>query len=113
MTGSADRITQIAVDGFKDYCVEFAAITGRAGERFEAGDWPGLQDDAAERLELYSVVVDHAVAGIESALGDGVTDHGVWATARTVYDEAVARRPDAEIAKSFFSSITRRVLRTG
>jgi isocitrate dehydrogenase kinase/phosphatase len=112
VNGSADRIAQIAAGEFKDYCLEFAAITARAPQRFQARDWHGLQEDSAARLELYNERVDQAVAGIDAALGAAAAANETWQLARSAYAEEVATRPDAEIGKTFFSSITRRVLKT-
>lgn len=112
MNGSADRIAQIAAGEFEDYCLEFATITARAPQRFQARDWHGLQEDSAARLELYNERVDQAVAGIGSALGTAAAANETWQAARSVYSKEVAARSDAEIAKTFFSSITRRVLKT-
>jgi len=112
VTGSTDRLARIAADAFQEYGADFAAITDRAGARFAARDWHGLQEDSAERLELYNVRVDRAVADIEAALGENVADHDVWTDARAAYAALIATRPDAEIGKTFFSSITRRVLKT-
>lgn len=112
MNGSADRIAQIAAGKFQDYCLEFAAITARAPQRFHARDWHGLQEDSAARLELYNERVDRAVAGIESALGTAAAANENWQAARSAYSKEVAARSDGEIGKTFFSSITRRVLKT-
>lgn len=112
MSGSADRIAKIAADEFDDYCSEFAAITARSPQRFQDRDWHGLQEDSAERLDLYNQRVDKAVAEIETTLGGDAAANDTWQLARTLYGVRVAKRPDAEIGKTFFSSITRRVLKT-
>ncbi|MCP4308468.1 MAG: bifunctional isocitrate dehydrogenase kinase/phosphatase [bacterium] len=112
MNGSADRIAKIAAGEFDDYCAEFAAITARAPQRFRDRDWHGLQEDSAGRLEIHNQRVDAAVAKIESALGADAASNETWQLARTRYGAELATRPDAEIGKTFFSSITRRVLKT-
>ncbi|MEA2002366.1 MAG: bifunctional isocitrate dehydrogenase kinase/phosphatase [Actinomycetota bacterium] len=112
MTGSRDPIAQIARSAFDGYTTEFAAITARAGGRFAARDWHGLQEDSTERLELYNLRVGQAVVEMTNMLGVSVSQPEAWGMARKAYGLLVADSPDAEIAKTFFSSITRRVLKT-
>ncbi len=88
MTRSGDLIARIALAAYDDYCVEFAAITARAGVRFADRDWHGLQADSVERLELYNTRVDQAVAELTSSLGSGASGHDSWAAARKEYDQA-------------------------
>ena len=47
-----------ARNAFRDYEARFDEITRRARDRFLARDWRGSYDDAAERLHLYSRVLD-------------------------------------------------------
>ena len=50
-----------ARNAFRDYVARFDEITHRARGRFLARDWPGSFNDAAERLHLYSRVLDGEV----------------------------------------------------
>ena len=43
---------------FDAYQAAFKAVTHRAQQRFEQCDWPQMQADAEERLDLYKVHVD-------------------------------------------------------
>ena len=47
-----------AQKAFRDYEARFDEITRRGRDRFLARDWRGGHDDAAERLQLYSRVLD-------------------------------------------------------
>jgi len=108
----AKGIVEICVAGFERYCTGFAVITKRATKRFSNRDWHELQDDAAERLALYNRSVDTVVEQIHSgglvAAGDG----RAWAGAKHDFGVAVAATPFAPIGRTFFSSVTRRVLET-
>ncbi len=106
------RIAEIVSDFFDAYGVAFVTITSRAKDRFARRDWQGLHDDSAERLALYNRTVDDAVAGLEEAIGAQLVQPATWEAARLAYQDLVERRADTEIAKTFFSSITRRVLKT-
>jgi len=97
---------------FDSYQGQYAAITQRAKARFENRDWPGIQDDAGERLDLYKKVVDETVVEINRVLGGRVNDPEIWMRAKVVYAELVAKVALWELAETFFNSITRRVFAT-
>ncbi|MBA3658468.1 MAG: bifunctional isocitrate dehydrogenase kinase/phosphatase [Gemmatimonadales bacterium] len=93
------------LDGFRE-------VTLRARARFEARDWWGAQADAAERLELYRVHLDAAVSDTRDILQDAVMARPLWARIRAAHAERSADRPDAELAETFFNSVTRKVFST-
>lgn len=88
----------------------FAEVTGRARTRFLSRDWRGAAEDAAARLALYSGAVDAAVDALRGRIApaEGEGDHPLKAR----YAAAVAGRTDAELARTFFNSVVRRVLGT-
>ncbi len=98
-----------AWDRYRD---RFAAITRRAGTRFEQRDWHGMQNDMVERLELYRDVVDHLTVEVRDLLDDRVQDRLVWASLKAVYSGLIADRDDWDIAETFFNSLTRRIFTT-
>jgi isocitrate dehydrogenase kinase/phosphatase len=98
-----------AYDGYER---GFEEITQRARARFERRDWSGAQADATERLELYRAYVDAAVADVNDILEDAVMERTVWAAMKSDHALRTARRPDAELAETFFNSVTRRVFST-
>ncbi len=68
-----------AIDGaWARYAAGFKEITRRARQRFERRDWAGAQSDASERLALYRVHLDGAVADVRDILGDAVMDRTLW-----------------------------------
>ena len=112
MSGSADRIAAIAANGFSEYRDAFIETTGRARDRFRDRDWHGLQEDSALRLELYNAEIQKTVVAIAVGTGEDAASRDIWEQARFVYDSVVAERRDAELARTFFSSITRRIFNT-
>jgi isocitrate dehydrogenase kinase/phosphatase len=90
----------------------FEEITRRARERFERRDWLGAQADATERLALYRTHVDGAVADVHDILQDAVMERTLWAAMRARHAVGAHRRADAELAQTFFNSVTRRVFST-
>jgi isocitrate dehydrogenase kinase/phosphatase len=97
---------------YENYERGFEAITSRAQSRFEQRDWSGAQADATERLELYKAHVDAAVADVHDILEDAVMERTVWAAMKSEHALLAANRPDAELAETFFNSVTRRVFST-
>ena len=98
--------------GLERYLAERARITSRARGRFERREWAEGQQDARERLDLRERVVQAVVAGVAAELGGSASDRVVWREAKERYAADVEPHPAAEIARSFFNSIGRRVLGT-
>ena len=90
----------------------FEEITRRARERFERRDWRGAQADATARLALYRIHLDAAVADVRDILEDAVLERTLWAAVKARHSEGLAGRPDAELAQTFFNSVTRRIFST-
>jgi isocitrate dehydrogenase kinase/phosphatase len=97
---------------FEAYQLEFRDITLRAAWRQQERDWPGLQRDARDRLDLYERVVGVAVTGLGEILGPRLRDRALWARMKAAYGEAIAARMNGELAETFFNSVTRRVFGT-
>ncbi len=90
----------------------FEEITRRAHQRFEQRDWRGAQADATARLALYRIHLDGAVADVRDILEDAVLERTLWAAVKARHFEGLAGRPDAEVAQTFFNSVTRRIFST-
>lgn len=97
---------------FEDYRSHFDQITRGAPERFAVADWSGLHHDVVERLELYNRSAGEAVAALRAAIGDGITDRAAWIEGRREFAAAAVTHSHHEIATTFFSSVTRRVMHT-
>jgi isocitrate dehydrogenase kinase/phosphatase len=97
---------------FGDYNARFRAITQRAKWRFERRDWAGARDDAVERIELYDVCVGETSAYLSDKLAARIGDRALWTRIRDAYAEAIAGLLDAELNKTFFNTLTRRVFGT-
>src|SRR4051794_33692739 len=97
---------------YDEYARGFEEITSRARRRFEQRDWAGSQADATARLELYKAHVDAAVADVRDILDDAVMERTVWGAMKLEHASRIGRRADAELAETFFNSVTRRVFST-
>ena len=99
-------------DAFLEYEARFDEITRGARDRFIARDWRGSFEDAAERLQLYSQVLDRLTSKTVELMGDRLRERAIWSATKAVYSSLIAQSLRWEIAESFFNSLTRRVFAT-
>jgi len=99
-------------EAFAGYRRGIRALMQQAQLRFETQDWRGLQADAVERLDLLEPYIQLAVQHIRPRLGERLKDKSVWAELKAVYAERCHGQPASEVAKSFFTTVTRRVFGT-
>jgi isocitrate dehydrogenase kinase/phosphatase len=90
----------------------FRAVTRRAPDRQVGRDWLGMQRDVVERIELYEDAVAESVTAVRQALGAHLHCRECWTGMRGAYEDAVAGQAEAELARTFFNSTTRRVFGT-
>ncbi|MCA9934789.1 MAG: bifunctional isocitrate dehydrogenase kinase/phosphatase [Anaerolineales bacterium] len=108
----ANLAAKTIFNALDDYHSEFTVITRRAKTRFEQQDWPGMQADAVERLDLYTKIINGVVGDVRSLLMDRVEQKLVWASMKAVYSGLIADRDDWELAETFYNSVTRRIFAT-
>jgi isocitrate dehydrogenase kinase/phosphatase len=115
-TPPADDLARAAAvrirDGFAAYADEFGAITKRSKWRFQTRDWKGRHEDALERLDLYEKVLARVEEDLAALLAGGLREEGLWRRIRAQFAALIGGRHDAELAETFFNSVTRRVFRT-
>jgi isocitrate dehydrogenase kinase/phosphatase len=99
-------------EALDEYETRFGEITRRARDRFLARDWRGSYQDAAERLRLYSVVLDSLTSRVTALMGPRLRTRAVWSATKAVYSSLIAQSIRWEVAESFFNSLTRRVFAT-
>ena len=84
-------------------------MTRRARGRFARREWQGGQEDAAARLASYQGWVERLVAEL------GIlppNPRGHWSRVKDAFAREVSGWPDADLAATFFNSVTRRLLGT-
>ena len=100
------------VAGFDDYNASFSDISRRARRRFERGDRIGMRADVVARLELYDKLVDETISRLEGLLANRLFSRSIWRDMRIVFGQLIERKLDAELYKTFFNTITRRLFKT-
>ena len=97
---------------FEDYNASFSDITRRARRRFEQGDRGGMQRDVIARLELYDRSADSTIDRLEQHLSERLFSRTLWRDIRRIYGGLIAGEIDAELYKTFFNTVTRRLFKT-
>jgi isocitrate dehydrogenase kinase/phosphatase len=105
----SDQVARRIAAAFAAWHTEFRGMTRRARGRFARREWIGGQEDAAARLGSYSRWVGRLVAEL-GTLPPNPRAH--WQRVRDAFAREVAAMPDADIAGTFFNSVTRRLLGT-
>jgi len=100
------------LENFSDHQERFKRITRRAPDLFNGRQWARIRSDTTERLNLYAACVDRAESGIRRLPGGRITDESLWTEAKSDYAFRIAEREDRELARTFFNSVTRRMLGT-
>ena len=88
------------------------SITKRARWRFQSRDWKGRHEDALERLDLYDKVLKEVAAALAELLGSDLRDESLWPAVKDRFGGLIRGRHDAELARTFFNSVTRTVFGT-
>jgi isocitrate dehydrogenase kinase/phosphatase len=99
-------------DGFATYSDEFVSVTKRSKWRFQTRDWKGRHEDALERLDLYDKVLADVAGALAEILAERLRDGAVWAATKAAFARLMADRHDAELAETFFNSVTRSIFET-
>jgi len=110
--GYAAQAARAVRDAFVTFETEFLAITGRARARFESRDWGGNNRDAAERLDLYAKVMSSLHLRVSSLLGPRTSEPGLWRHMKRAYVERIDGLDNAELARTFYNSLTRKIFST-
>ena len=103
---------QFVQEAFLQHTAHFRRLTLQARDHFERQEALAGRRDAVARLDLYRAAVTVAAAGLHRRLGAKFLDRATWRAIKNEYAERVGDRGDAEIARTFFNSVTRRLFTT-
>ncbi len=99
-------------EGFEDYHARFAVITRRARLRFETREWAAARQDAVERIGLYDACIAETVDALRRSAGEAIGERGLWLQIRSVYAAMIDPLIDAELYKTFYNTLARRLFAT-
>ena len=106
------QATGLLLTGFDDYNASFSDLSRRGKRRFEAGDRVGMRSDVVARMGLYDASVDEVIGRLEELLANRLFSRSVWKEIRKAYARDIRGRLDAELYKTFFNTISRRLFKT-
>jgi len=107
-----ERAAALAVDAFDDYNARFSDITRRARRRFLSRDWTRHRIDAQERIALYDECIAETIGRLEHLLAERLLSRTLWLDIHSEYARLIERCLDAELYKTFFNTLTRRLFKT-
>jgi isocitrate dehydrogenase kinase/phosphatase len=111
-----NRLAIKAVDAvlrwFDLYVNEFDELTRCARKRFECLDWKGRHADALERLDLYDDILERLAPDLHSLLDGRVWGKPLWTEIREHFAVLIGNRFDADRARTFYNSVTRKMFST-
>ena len=106
------RAAALVVDAFDDYNARFSDITRRARRRFERREWDAHRRDARARIGLYDECITETIGRLEALLAERLLSRTLWLDIHSDYADAIAGKLDAELYKTFFNTLTRRLFKT-
>lgn len=107
-----ERADALIVDAFDDYNARFSDVTRRARRNFYTRDWPRQQIDARARIELYDQCIAETIGRLEALLAERLLSRTLWRDIHAEYAGLIEHRLDAELYKTFFNTLTRRLFKT-
>ena len=106
------KAAELLVAAFDDYNASFADLTRRAKRRFERGERAGMRRDSVARLNLYDRSFSDAISRLEQHLDERLFSRTLWGDIRSHFGELIEGQLDAELYKTFFNTISRRLHKT-
>ena len=106
----AYAIAQVMMDGFNRHYRLFRAETAQAKLRFENADWHGQQSAQSRRIAFYDERVKECVHRLADEFGAGDRPMDVWQQVKLHYIGLLVNHHQAELAETFFNSVTTKIL---
>jgi isocitrate dehydrogenase kinase/phosphatase len=106
----AQRIARTMLDGFNKHYRLFRACSASAKQRFEAGDWSGVQQAVKERIAFYDDRVRETLEQLKIEFPTETLDDAVWQQAKLGYIGELLDHRQPELAETFFNSVFCRIM---
>lgn len=112
LSDSVAAAAEFVIHGFDDYNASFSDFSRRGKRRFESGDRAGMQAAGNARIELWDHDIDALIGRLDELLGSRLFSRSFWTHVRRVYAGEVETRLDADLYKTWFNTIIRRLFKT-
>ncbi len=97
------------VEGFDKHYRLFRTISAQAKQRFERGDWTGVQRASVERIDMYDRRVEEGVRLVKERCPAAVNE-ALWPAIRLAFITQLVNHQQPELAQTYFNSVATRVL---
>lgn len=104
-----NQIIEETLMGYESYIKRFNEFSRLAPLNFRQRNWNELQQNHKKRLRLYKDLLRMNIQNCQQLLGNRCGDKSLWSNIKMQFSEAIAGRPDEELAESFFNSVIRKV----
>ena len=108
--GAAQAVARTLLGGFDQHYALIRASSARAKDRFEDGDWLGVQKAVRERIPYYDDRVAATVQSLRDEFGAVVSATRLWQQAKLYYIGLLVDHRQPELAETFFNSVCCRIL---
>lgn len=102
---TARQLARTILNGFHAMFADFQNITLGAKARFEQGDWIGVQQAQAERLEIYKSKITDLLPLLNTLTNHSLQDLQLWREVKDHYVELMSVHSNYEIAETFYNSV--------
>ncbi|MDT8439937.1 MAG: bifunctional isocitrate dehydrogenase kinase/phosphatase [Wenzhouxiangellaceae bacterium] len=106
------RAAGLIFDDFDDYNARFSDITRRARRNFLRRDWVRQGRDGRARYALYDQCISECIGRLEHLLDERLLSRTLWLDIHAEYAQRIQSRLDAELYKTFFNTLARRLFKT-
>ena len=104
---------RLIFDAFLQYDRDFREVTARAAGRFLRREWDGVRADVVERMELWERSLGLTTETLHERLGAKARNRDFWHRVKEFYGARIESFADAEFARTYITSVTRRVSARG
>lgn len=106
----ARSIALTMVEGFNRHYRLFRESSASAKQRFDEGDWQGVQLAVRDRIQFYDDRVRETVVRLHSELNAQALDDTEWQKAKLRYIGLLLDHKQPELAETFFNSVFCKIL---
>ncbi|HMM55670.1 MAG TPA: bifunctional isocitrate dehydrogenase kinase/phosphatase [Candidatus Desulfobacillus sp.] len=101
----AQAVAHAMLDGFNKHYRLIRESSRQAKERFESGDWLGVQRAVRERISYYDARVRESVALLKEKYAAERIDDDTWQLTKLLYIGLLINHKQPELAETFFNSV--------
>jgi isocitrate dehydrogenase kinase/phosphatase len=106
----AQGMARTMIEGFDKHYRIFRAVSARAKELFEAGDWQKQLELVRDRVEFYDQRVAETVERLKTQFPIATLDDATWRAVKLFYIDHLIDHKQPELAETFFNSVTTKIL---